>query len=369
MGGAMDEENVSNSVVAYQPRGLLLQWHITERCNLRCAHCYQDDYSHNELPLAELLNLLRQYLSLLRNIRENSGRCRRKWGHITVTGGEPFIRRDFLDLLDVFHGHRHDFSFAVLTNGSLIDRPIATRLSKLRPAFIQVSIEGSRSTHDKIRGTGNFDRTVEALKLLNRRRIRTLISFTAHRANFREFTDVAELGRKLGVWRVWADRLIPCGSGTDLRQNVLTPQETLEFFKIMSAERKKMARRWFCRTEVAMHRALQFLVAGTTPYYCTAGDSLITVQPNGDLLPCRRMPIRVGNLLNTPLEELYYESDILQSLRDRSRVSEGCQGCLHNSRCRGGLKCLSYAVTGDPFVADPGCRLARRESPAVACKG
>jgi radical SAM protein with 4Fe4S-binding SPASM domain len=106
-----------------------------------------------------------------------------------------------------------------------------------------------------------------------------------------------------------------------------------------------------------MHRALQFLEGGH-PYQCTAGDRLITVQPNGDLYPCRRMPIRTGNLLETPLVDLYQKSPLFRALRDRDRTSKGCQGCLFSGLCRGGLKCLSYAVTGDPFVADPGCWLA-----------
>jgi len=348
------------SGAAYQPRALLLQWHVTERCNLRCAHCYQEGSFHDELPFDSLLDVLGQYLELLRAWRKRSRNCMPR-GHITVTGGEPFVRRDFLDLLDVFNSYRREFSFAILTNGSLIDADLAKRLRSLRPAFVQVSIEGSRITHDGIRGPGNFDRTVESIELLTRNRIRSLISFTAHRANFREFPIVARLGRRLGVSRVWADRLIPCGNGTNLRNQLLTPQETREFFQIMLTERRKAARRWFCRTSVAMHRALQFLIAGTTPYHCTAGDSLITVQPDGDVLPCRRMPIRVGNLQHTPLYKLYYESDVLQALRTRDRVSNGCRDCLYKSRCRGGLKCLSYAVEGDPFAADPGCWLADNE--------
>ena len=116
------------------------------------------------------------------------------------------------------------------------------------------------------------------------------------------------------------------------------------------------ARRWrFCRTEVSMHRALQFLEGGYRPYHCTAGDTLVTVEPNGDLYPCRRMPIQVGNMMETPLLKLYYGSDLFRSLRDRNRISDNCQSCFYSKLCRGGLKCLSYAVTGDPFRSDPGC--------------
>jgi radical SAM protein with 4Fe4S-binding SPASM domain len=147
------------------------------------------------------------------------------------------------------------------------------------------------------------------------------------------------------------------GNGAALSEQVLTPDETLEFFNIMHRARAEATCSWFGRTEIAMQRALQFLVSGGKPYHCAAGDSLITVQPNGEIYPCRRMPISVGNLMETPLIDLYYKNDLFLALRDRSRITDGCQSCSYTRICRGGLKCLSYAVSGDPFKADPGCWL------------
>lgn len=351
----------------YIPSGLLFQWHITERCNLRCSHCYQENYSGKELSYQELIKILERYNDLLNYWRKNAGN-RKVWGHITITGGEPFVRKDFFDLLEVFSSNNKNFSFAILTNGTFIDENMAHRLSRLGPSFVQVSIEGTKNTHDKIRGNGNFDKTVTALKNLVRERIRTLISFTAHRGNYKEFTDVARLGMKLKVSRVWADRLIPWGSGSEMKEQLLTPNETREFFEIMYKARNEAKQRFFSRTEIAMHRALQFLVAGGMPYHCTAGDTLITVQPNGDMYPCRRMPIRVGNLLETPLIDLYYESKLFNDLRNRQRIINGCRGCIYIRWCRGGLKCLSYALTEDPFKADPGCWLATKENTGVKQK-
>lgn len=338
----------------YRPRVLVLQWHITERCNLRCAHCYQDGYAGTELSHRELLGILGQYVELLDGWRQRS-----LWpidAHINVTGGEPFARKDFPGLLEVFAALKGRFSFGILTNGTFIDSAMARHLRGLGPRVVQVSIEGTQATHDAIRGPGTFDRTVEAIRHLVEARVRTSISFTAHRGNFREFPEVARLGRRLGVAQVWSDRLIPSGSGAGLGEMVLTPAETREFFELMMRARAEAKRPGLGkRTKISMHRALQFLVGGGRPYRCGAGDTLITVQPNGDLYPCRRMPIPVGNLLEKPLSELYYSADLFQSLRDRNRVSTGCQNCLHAERCRGGLKCLSYALTGDPFRADPGC--------------
>jgi radical SAM protein with 4Fe4S-binding SPASM domain len=106
-----------------------------------------------------------------------------------------------------------------------------------------------------------------------------------------------------------------------------------------------------------MHRALQFLVGGGKPYHCTAGDSLITIQANGDLLPCRRMPVIVGNVLDKSIKELYYSSDFLKKLRNTENINASCKACIYSNLCRGGLRCLSFASTKDPFSKDPGCWL------------
>lgn len=82
------------------PGSILLQWHITERCNTRCAHCYQDSSETAELDLPQLGGILNQFLALLDDC--DLHRVQRATpGHVTVTGGEPFVREDFLDLLDL----------------------------------------------------------------------------------------------------------------------------------------------------------------------------------------------------------------------------------------------------------------------------
>lgn len=341
---------------SYIPNGLLLQWHITNRCNLRCAHCYQPEYGGEERPLSDLLEVLRQFEDLL--TRWRASREMPVSGQITVTGGEPFARRDFFDLLKAFAARADQFTFAVLSNGVLIDRPRAHHLAELHPRFVQVSLEGKETTHDRIRGKGNYRRVIAGVRELTKAGVRTFIAFTAHRENFREFPDVAQLGRELGVSRVWADRLIPSGSGAQLAAAMLSPGETKEFIELIRHAQNEARCSQGSGTEIAAHRALQFLVAGGQPYRCTAGDTLLTVMPNGDLYPCRRMPVRVGNVFERPLADLYYDSDLLQRLRNPANTSNECSGCCFNRLCRGGLKCLAYAIYQDPFRADPGCWLA-----------
>lgn len=300
----------------------------------------------------QLLSILDQYKELLARW---SGLSRQHiGGHITVTGGDPFMREDFSRLLEILAHHKKWFTFAVLTNGLDVDGSTARFLQSLSPRFVQVSLDGSRSVHDHLRGEGTFDRTVAGIDQLVRANVPTSIAFTAHKANFREFSAVAEIARKYGVARVWADRLIPLGRGGAMAHRTLDSQEAWELFVRMDRERAKENR----RTRIAMHRALQFMVAGGPPYQCTAGDTLITLLPNGDLVPCRRMPIVAGNVMRSNLTELYFGADLFRQLRDRTRISAGCTACRHASTCRGGLRCLAWAMHGDPFRADPGCWVA-----------
>jgi MoaA/NifB/PqqE/SkfB family radical SAM enzyme len=206
-------------------------------------------------------------------------------GHVNVTGGEPFVRKDFLDLLKALSAERPRITFGILTNGTLIDRRMAVRLRELGATFVQVSVEGTEATHDRIRGAGNHRATVAALRNLVREGVPTSVSFTAHRENYREFPEVARLARKLRVTRVWSDRLIPMGRGSQLES--LPPGETRDYLRSLHMARHEAEDAWRNRTTVSLIRALQFL-AGGRPYHCKAGDALITILPSGDLCPCRR---------------------------------------------------------------------------------
>ena len=339
----------------YVPDRLVLQWHIADRCNLRCVHCYQEDISISEPSWDQLVHILEQYKQILNYWWRVIGK--RVSGHINITGGEPFLRRDFFDFLTLLNRERHYFSYAILTNGLLCTEDACKRLRALKPKFVQVSLDGGLKAHDAIRGPGSFAEATAALQRLKRHGISTLVAFTAGSENYGDFPAVVRAAQEAGSDKVWADRLIPMGARGS-NSHSLSPAESSELFSLMLGSRQKK-KWWKLRsTEVSMNRALQFLQGGDEPYSCHAGDTLLAVLPNGDLLPCRRMPIVVGNLFCSDLTELYYDSNLLFLLREKERVAQGCEQCVHATKCRGGLRCLSYALHGDPFLADPGCSLA-----------
>lgn len=306
-----------------------IQWHITDRCNCRCLHCYQSEYSV-QTEYSVLLQMLNQYAAFFNYMGQQ--------GILTITGGEPLIHPDFWSLLEILVSQYPQIAWAVLTNGTLIDAETARRLAELGPRFVQVSIEGRAPVHDRIRGAGNYKAALEGIRNLSRCGVRVSVSFTAHAANYREITHVARLARRIKGVRVWSDRMIPAAGEQD--PLALNPVQSYDYLKKMRSSG--------C---VSMNRALQFLEGGNS-YRCVAGLSLMTVMPDGTVYPCRRLPIPAGNLLQESLDAIY-EGPLMLELR--TRTCEDCAACLYREVCNGGLRCLAYAQTGNMWNADPGC--------------
>ena len=105
-----------------------------------------------------------------------------------------------------------------------------------------------------------------------------------------------------------------------------------------------------------MYRALQFQMTNDFAYGCTAGDTLLTVMENGDLVPCRRMPIVIGNLLKDNMYKLYKNSKVVKELQ-KDTTPDDCKNCEHSKKCSGGLKCLTYALYKDLNRKDVGCSI------------
>lgn len=311
----------------------VLQWHLSEVCNLKCLHCYQENHKPVALSYQELLIILEQYRELLKKLNIK--------GHINLTGGEPLCSPYFFKILDEFKKDKDLYSFSILTNGTLINDEIAKKISEYNPEYVQVSLEGGKRTNDYIRGKNVYKKVSSAIKYLKKYNIFVSISFTATKINYKEFPKVVKFAEKLGVDNVWSDRFIPLNQSNELNIQ-MTREETSEYLKIMKNERIRLKTKR-SKTNVAMYRALQFQMTNDYPYTCTAGKSLLTVMENGDLVPCRRMPIVVGNLLKDNMYVLYKKSYVLKGLQ-KDTTPDDCKKCEHSRKCSGGLKCLTYAL-------------------------
>ncbi len=325
-------------------RTFILQWHLSENCNLKCLHCYQEDHKPMCISYKKLEHIYQEFINLMDKLGMR--------GHINITGGEPLCNPHFFKILDLIKKD-NKVSFSILTNGTLIDLETAKKIKSYDPYYVQVSLEGGRKINDYIRGKGTYKKIEEGIKNLKKAGIFTSVSFTANHINYKEFPKVVRFGKRLKVDNIWSDRYIPLGGSMD-KDLTLSKEETSKYLDIMKKERIKMNKK--SNTRISMNRALQFTRTNDYAYACTCGDTLLTVMENGDLVPCRRMPIVVGNVLVDSMYELYMNNEILKDLRKKT-IPEDCKKCEHASRCRGGLKCLTYAVTGSYKLKDVGCDL------------
>ena len=325
----------------------VLQWHLSENCNLKCLHCYQENHKPIQLKYEQLENIYNQYKELLKKLKMK--------GHINITGGEPLCNPHLFQILELIKGDSENITFSILTNGTLINEEIAKKIKSYNPYYVQVSLEGGKKTNDYIRGNGTYKRIAQGIINLRNQNIFTSISFTATKLNYKEFPKVVKYARKYNVNNVWSDRYIPLGDSEN-KELALDFDETREYLEIMNNERNRLMEKKNNITTISMYRALQFQMTNDFAYGCTAGDTLLTVMENGDLVPCRRMPIVVGNLLKENMYDLYKNNKILKELRLK-KVPDECLKCEHSEFCHGGLKCLTYAIYKDLNHKDMGCNL------------
>jgi radical SAM protein with 4Fe4S-binding SPASM domain len=307
------------------------------------------------LSYEDVVQVIEQYRHLRNTYNAKKGIQRR--GHINITGGEPFIRADVPKILTHLGSYKDQLSYGVLSNGSFLDAEKLSLLKQTGAAFVQLSIDGDRATHDALRAPGDYDRTFQAARLLERHGIPAYISFTANRKNYIHLPKVAAACRRHGITKLWTDRLVPIGNGAQLEDLSITKDLLPGYLKALKkAQGNRLTRLLFPKTRVTADRALQFLGAAGAIYSCSAGNSLITVDEFGTVMPCRRMPIPCGTVFETTLTSVYYDNEVFRKLRGKD-IPKECAHCKYAYHCRGGARCQSYAVCGSFYRADPACPL------------
>ncbi|HKL49398.1 MAG TPA: thio(seleno)oxazole modification radical SAM maturase SbtM, partial [Desulfuromonadales bacterium] len=157
-----------------------LQWHITQRCDLNCLHCY-DRSSRFDVEYQkgiETLDHLRDFCQS-RNVS----------GQVSFSGGNPCLHPQFLQLYQA--ARDRNFNLAVLGN-PISEAQLDQILNIATPAFYQVSLEGLQPHNDSIRGEGNFESVLTFLGLLKRKKIFSMVMLTLTRSNMDQVLELTE---------------------------------------------------------------------------------------------------------------------------------------------------------------------------------
>jgi radical SAM protein with 4Fe4S-binding SPASM domain len=335
------------------------QWHITDRCNLRCTHCYQEDYSgSNELDFDGLKWIADEIIKTLA-----------KWGKkgdIAITGGEPLLKEEVFPLIGYLESSDHIASIDILSNGTLINPSIVKQVRELNKVrCVQISLDGaSPESNDTIRGKGSFERALSGISLLRKYGISVNIMFTLQRRNMRDIPSIIDLAVAEGISSLTIERFVPTGTGAKIRNELLSPEEIKRVFSYIS-ERAEQEINKGGLTSISRSRPLWVMCNrsslgvdatsnDTAGGICSIGLDGLCILPDATVLACRRLPIPIGNLKNDSLLKIWHTSELLWQIADKRNLKGKCNGCEFITQCSG-CRAMAYACTGDYLSEDPQC--------------
>lgn len=278
------------SLARYQltrrPQHLIV--HVTNRCNLRCQHCFVDFSQACHLPANTIRRLARQAGRLL-------------W--LDIGGGEPFLRNDLAQILSPFKAE----IIQIPTNGTLTRQcleQVGSLQRRVRSKIIvSVSIDGSETTHDRLRGKAGVWRqawqTFEALKKLEN--VQVKINSVLGTFNESEILELMRFVRAKGpdfhsiiLVRGGANQidplLPPIHRLKELGPQILNIQQTYTY-----GQNPLAARMLINYHHYLWDLSLRALERKTQPIPCLGGRAHAVVWADGSVAPCELLP-SVDNL-------------------------------------------------------------------------
>jgi MoaA/NifB/PqqE/SkfB family radical SAM enzyme len=291
--------------------------HVTDACNLACAHCFKGDPCREELPLAHY-----------RRIAGDVGRL--LW--LDIAGGEPFLRADLPDIIALF---RADV-VQIPTNGVRTDL-VVDGIRRIRAASrsriaLSVSIDGFEEEHDRLRGSGSWAqawRTFDAVRslgvpvkintVLSNRNVDTLVAFMEHtRQRHPDFHSV----------------IFHRGTGRDLR---VTLPPVARIREIMPEALRILGSYGYGRNPAAArilrnyHRllwklSLEIVERRRQVVPCLAGQSQLTIYADGGVSCCEMLP-PFASVKDGSLAEIMASVELAG---ERGGIRAGRCSCTHN---------------------------------------
>ena len=314
-----------------------LQWHVTQACDLHCAHCY-DRSDRETMSLEKACEILDDF------DRFCSGRNVR--GYISFSGGNPLLYPHFTSL----YRRASEYGFGLAVLGNPASREELEELIAIRkPDFFQVSLEGLEETNDMVRGAGHFDRTLCFLDLLRDLDVYSMVMLTLTEANVDEVLPLAEILRdRADVFHF--NRLSMTGEGA--RLSLPSPERFTAFLNeyLAATETNPVLGLKESLTNVGLHQRGEELFGGCAGYGCGAAFNFVALLPDGEVHACRKFPSLIGNVRTQPIEEIY-SSEAAERYRQRP---SGCRDCPLCVVC-GGCLAVIHGMGQDELGRDPYC--------------
>ncbi|MBN2131470.1 MAG: radical SAM protein [Sedimentisphaerales bacterium] len=331
----------------------IISWEATRRCNLRCRHCGSPS---EDVDLSEELTT-REVIGAFEQIAQDfdMGQFR----HINITGGEPFVRDDLLNILSAISAYPFYRNIDIQTNGVVLaDNPdLLDDLKTVGVTGLGVSIDGLEASHDSFRRRpGCFAKAFEASQKAVESGYTVTVSVVAHSGNVDEIPELFELVRREIRPRVFRVMTIdPIGRAELDEQLLLSPAQLRQAIGFLQKEYQDSCTTYsdpsVTMVELGCGGWLGKELEGTLRpmiFHCIAGITNLGILYDGKLASCSNIPREFieGDLRTESIKDVW--ENRYRRYRDPSWRRMGqCADCYEWDYCHGGPmhRCLPSGQT------------------------
>lgn len=293
-----------------------IQWKITNKCNLKCKHCYLGKLDGFELPFEKANEIADTIInSNVMEVTISGGEC------LTYKGIEEIIKKFLINGIKV-----NVFTNAVLLK-SVLDR-IDSGILNTNSLLFYVSVDGLKSSHEQIRGKNTFDKTIENIKYAIEKGYPVVTNTVINKTNYCDIMDMIVLLKQMGVKDVQLSNLIVQGSADNSMKISLSEQMALKE-KINDLYKEHPEFGYIYYSEVPDSDGVRKVYSlsngkknfiGNDNWKCTAGVARVTIDSNGKVYCCPFIKDSyLGNLNKENLSEVW---DNVNRFKFLKRLSE-----------------------------------------------
>lgn len=335
----------------FDQRPLIVFYEVTKACMLSCKHCRANAVFNRdpaELTLVEIDKVAAEL--------EMAGKPA---PIVIISGGDPLMRNDIFDILDIFNIHNLSTNIAFSGTKLVTEKKIEKLAERVKS--VAISLDGAESSvHDSWRGiTGTFDTSVHILSLLKDYGIRFQINTTVSNFNIENLKKMPELLSKIepDTWDLFF--LIPTGRAQD--SMMITPDqaerfltETYALSKNVSYKIKVTEAPFYNRIKIQNSNGKQVIMRDEKGRGVTDGRGTLFISHTGQIAPTGFLPKYAGEVRKSSILDLYRNSEIFKLLRDPDKLKGKCGLCEFREVC-GGSRARAYAIYNDYLAEDPLC--------------
>lgn len=328
----------------------LVALNLTERCNLRCAHCYLDARVMKEGATDELAT--GEVKRVLDGIAEVGPEAM-----VVLTGGEPLLRRDLEEI--AAHANRLGLMVVIGSNGLMLTPERIARLRRAGVAGVGLSVDSlDPGRHDAFRGRrGAWARTMAAIDACRDSGLAFQIHFCATDDTADEIGNMVAFAREAGALVLNVFFMVCTGRGEKF-SDISPGKYEAVLARVAQAAREE--KRLMVRAKCAPH--FKRVVLGMDPDWpitaahgydaggCIAGTRYARVTPNGTVTPCPYMAAAAGSVRDSGFAAIWRDSALLDLLR-RPSLEGRCGACEFRLLC-GGCRARPLARDGNMMGED-----------------